>query len=442
MSERPKVLIVDDDEGVRFTLAEVLAEADVDVLEAADGEDGWVSLVRHEPQLVLTDLRMPRLDGLQLLERVRDEGRRVAVVVITAHGSEREAVRAMKLGAYDYLTKPFDVETVLAVVQRATERARLDLDNQRLRAELVLARHMVFRSPAMSRVARLVERAANRDVTVLITGDSGTGKELVANALVSASHRADKPFVKFNCAAVPVSLAEAELFGHTANAFTGAVRARPGVFREADGGTLLLDEIGELDLAIQGKLLRALQEGEVRPVGEDRPRPVDVRIIAATQRDLKKLVSAERFREDLFYRLNVVPVHLLPLAERPEDIDPLLDHFIRRHAQRFGIETPRLGAALRAQLSARPWPGNVRELENTLERLVALCSGPELDAADLDEALGEAPNPLGLRERVEAFERELLRQELERVGGNRSEAARRLGIGRVTLLDKIKKYDL
>ena len=442
MSERQKVLIVDDDEGVRFTLAEVLAEADVDVLEAADGEAGWVSLVRHEPQLVLTDLRMPRLDGLQLLERIHDEGRRVAVVVITAHGSEREAVRAMKLGAYDYLTKPFDVETVLAVVQRATERARLDLDNQRLRAELVLARHVVFRSPAMSRVARLVERAAHRDVTVLITGDSGTGKELVANALVSASHRADKPFVKFNCAAVPVSLAEAELFGHTANAFTGATRARPGVFREADGGTLFLDEIGELDLAIQGKLLRALQEGEVRPVGEDRPRPVDVRIIAATQRDLKKLVSAERFREDLFYRLNVVPVHLLPLAERPQDIDPLLDHFIRRHAQRFGIETPRLGAALRAQLSARPWPGNVRELENTLERLVALCSGSELDAADLDEALSETPSPLGLRERVEAFERELLRQELERVGGNRSEAARRLGIGRVTLLDKIKKYGL
>jgi two-component system response regulator HydG len=298
---------------------------------------------------------------------------------------------------------------------------------------------MVFRSQAMSRVAETVERVAGRDVTVLITGESGTGKELVAAALVDASPRAGQPFLKFNCAALPRDLAEAELFGHSAGAFTGATRGRPGLFRQADGGTLFLDEVGELDPLIQGKLLRVLQEGEVKPVGEDTARRVDVRIIAATHRDLQQEVPAGRFREDLFYRLHVVIIHVPPLRERPEDIDPLVDHFLGKYSARFGLPACQLAPAVRARLQAAEYRGNVRELENTVERLVALSPGGLIDEGDLP-ASGEPVAEPGLRERVEAYERHLILQELQRCGGNRSEAARRLGIGRVTLLDKLRKY--
>jgi DNA-binding NtrC family response regulator len=345
----------------------------------------------------------------------------------------------MKLGAYDYFAKPFEVEEVLAVVRRATAAVRLSLENRRLRAELVLSRHMVFRSQAMSRVAETVERVAGRDVTVLITGESGTGKELVAAALVGASPRAGEPFLKFNCAALPRDLAEAELFGHSQGAFTGATRGRPGLFRQADGGTLFLDEVGELDPVIQGKLLRVLQEGEVKPVGEDTARRVDVRIIAATHRDLQQEVAAGRFREDLFYRLHVIIIHVPPLRERPEDIDPLVDHFLGKYSARFGLPACLLAPAVRARLHAAEYRGNVRELENTVERLVALSPGGLIDEGDLPASSDPAAEP-GLRERVEAYERHLILQELQRCGGNRSEAARRLGIGRVTLLDKLRKY--
>ncbi|MCA9666565.1 MAG: sigma-54-dependent Fis family transcriptional regulator [Myxococcales bacterium] len=446
---RPQVVLVDDDEGVRFTLGEVLGEADVDVLSFADAESALGAITaRDDVDLVITDLRMPGMDGMQLLEKLRALRPGLSVVMITAHGSEAAAVKAMKLGAYDYFKKPFEIDEVLAVVQRATERVRLDMENRRLRAELSLARWMVFRSAAMSRVAQLVERAAPRDVTVLITGESGTGKELVAEALVAASGRADAPFIRFNCAALPRELAEAELFGHTSSAFTGARSARAGLFREAHGGTLLLDEVGELDLAVQGKLLRVLQTGEVRPVGEDRARHVDVRLVAATHRDLPALVKEERFREDLYYRLNVVEVRLPPLRERPEDIEPLIEFFVRRYAERFGLDpAPRASAALRARLAARDYPGNVRELENVVERLVALCDGCDLDERDLDgtgggndgDALAAA---LGLKQRVEAFERGLVLEALRRAGGNRSEAARALSIGRATLIDKLHKYGI
>lgn len=436
---KPTVLVVDDDEGVRFTLSEVLSELDVRVLEASDGEAAWQCLEGETVDLLITDLAMPKLDGMGLLQRVQAKLPHTKVLMVTAHGSEAAAVQAMKLGAFDYLPKPFDIDEIIRVVRRATEAVRLVAENERLRAQLALGRHMVFASDAMLRVARLVERAAPRDITVLITGESGTGKERVADALVSASARADAPYVRFNCAAISREVAEDELFGHQVGAFTGATHPRPGLFRAAHGGTILLDEIGELDLTVQGKLLRVLQEGEIRPVGADQAIKLDTRVLAATHRDLEAEVKAGRFREDLLFRLNVVRVHLPPLQERPEDLEPLIDHFVSKYTERFGLERCRLGAATRQRLLTGTYRGNVRELENAIERIVALSQGEVIE--DM-EGQADAPQPLTLKQRVEAYERGLISAALQKTADNRSEAARQLGMGRVTLLDKMKKYGL
>jgi DNA-binding NtrC family response regulator len=303
---------------------------------------------------------------------------------------------------------------------------------------------MVFASDAMRRLAVLVARVAPRDVTVLVTGESGTGKERVAEAIVQASPRASRPFVRFNCAALTPELAEAELFGHARGAFTGAVRARPGLFGEADGGTLLLDEIGELAPPLQAKLLRVLQEGEVRPVGEERARKVNVRVIASTHRDLGALVRAGTFREDLYYRLEVVSLRIPPLRERPEDVPVLARHFLARFAERFGVEPLRVQDELFDRLARHAWPGNVRELENAIERLVALSPPDGLDLSLLsgDPATAPEAEPPTLKQRVEAYERGLLVDALRAARGNRSEAARRLCVSRVTLHDKLHKYGL
>ncbi len=437
-----RVLVVDDDPGVRYTLREILASEGLLVDEAADGAEALAKLEGHP--LVLTDLRMPGMDGMELLRRLAARSPAPRVVLITAHGSERQAVDAMKAGAYDYFRKPFETEELLAVVRRAVEAARLAEENERLEGELTLSRSMVFASEAMRRLAVLVARVAPRDVTVLLAGESGTGKERVAEAIVRASRRADRPFVRFNCAALAPELAEAELFGHARGAFTGAARARPGLFREADGGTLLLDEVGELAPPAQAKLLRVLQEGEVRPVGEERARVVDVRVVAATHRDLAEEVRAGRFREDLFYRLNVVTLRIPPLRERPEDVPVLARHFLDRFAERFGVAPLRVPEPLFDRLAARAWPGNVRELENAIEGLVALSPPEGLDLALLPGAGAAAAEgaPLPLRERVQAYERGLVVEALRAARGNRSEAARRLGISRVTLHDKLKRYAL
>jgi DNA-binding NtrC family response regulator len=437
-----RVLVVDDDAGVRYTLREILSSEGLAVDEAADGAEALAKLEGHP--LVVTDLRMPGMDGMELLRRLAARSPAPRVVVITAHGSERQAVEAMKAGAYDYFRKPFETEELLAVVRRAVEAARLAHENERLEGELVLSRSMVFVSEAMRRLAVLVARVAPRDVTVLLAGESGTGKERVAEAIVRASRRADRPFVRFNCAALAPELAEAELFGHARGAFTGAVRARPGLFREADGGTLLLDEVGELAPSAQAKLLRVLQEGEVRPVGEERARIVDVRVVAATHRDLEEEVRAGRFREDLFYRLNVVTLRIPPLRERPEDVPALARHFLDRFARRFGVEPLRVPDALFDRLAAHAWPGNVRELENAIEGLVALSPADGLDLALLPGggAAAREGAPLPLKERVQAYERGLVVEALRAVHGNRSEAARRLGISRVTLHDKLRRYAL
>jgi two-component system response regulator HydG len=447
---RARVLVVDDEAAVRYTLRAILeAGADeglaaVEVLEAADGEAALGIIESQRVDLVLSDLRMPRLDGLGLLDALAARGGQPPLILVTAHGSERTAVVAMQKGALDYFAKPFDPDEVVRVVRRSLATARLEEEVQDLRAQIALSRTMVFTSRAMQRVARLVERVAPRDVTVLVTGASGTGKERIAEAIVAASPRAQRPFVRFNCAALPRELAEAELFGHSRGAFTGATRVRPGLFREADGGTLLLDEVSELDPLIQGSLLRVLQEREVRPVGEDRAVPIDVRLLAATNRELGAEVARGRFREDLFYRLNVVVIHVPPLSERPEDVQPLAEHFVHRFGQRFGVPDARLSPRTLDRLRAHAWPGNVRELENTIERLVALAPGPLVDEDPFaqDGGAQAAPPPMTLRERVAAFERGLVAEELARCQGNQSEAARRLGVSRVTLIDKLKRYGL
>jgi len=440
---RPRVLVVDDDSGVRYTLREILEAEGLEVAEAEDGQAAIEAVEAFRPELVLTDLRMPRLDGLELLRRLAARAPAPRVVLITAHGSERQAVEAMKAGAYDYFRKPFETEELLAVVRRALEAVRLRAENERLAGQLALARTMVFASEAMSRLATLVARVGPKDVTVLLTGESGTGKERVAEALVGASRRAERPFVRFNCAGLVPELAEAELFGHARGAFTGAVRARPGLFGEADGGTILLDEVGELALPLQVKLLRVLQEGEVRPVGEERTRQVDVRVIAATHRDLKDLAARGAFRDDLYWRLNVVHLHVPPLRDRPEDVPALARHFLARFTERFGMGSLRVPDELFDRLAAYPWPGNVRELENALETLVALSRDGELDLSLLPataEAKPEGASGMALRARVEAYERGLVLEALRAAGGSRTDAARMLGISRVTLHDKLRKY--
>jgi two-component system response regulator HydG len=436
---KPRILIADDDAGVRYTLREVLASEDVDVVEAKDGVEA-LNKAQAEPfDLVLTDLRMPRMDGIALLRAILALPDAPPVILLTAHGNERTAVEAMKLGAWDYFRKPFEIDEVVAVVRRALETTRLRADRERLTSALALSKSLLFASPAMERLAVWVRRVAPKDVTVLITGPTGSGKERVAESLVRASKRADKPFVRFNCAAIAPELAEAELFGHTKGAFTGAQKERPGLFREAHGGTVLLDEIGELDLNLQAKLLRVLQEGEVRPVGEDRTLKVDVRVLAATHRDLKALVAEGKFREDLLWRLDVVRLEVPALKDRPEDIALLARHFLERYARRFGMARLDLDEALLQRLQGYDWPGNVRELEHAIERMVALSDEGGLDA-DLLPSPGAASATLDLKSRVEAYERRLVMEALEAARGNRTEAAKALGIGRVTLYEKLARY--
>jgi two-component system response regulator HydG len=447
-----RVLVADDDEGVRYTLRGVLEDAGLDVDDVSDGDEALAKIAAGERyDILISDLRMPRMDGITLLKKLESERRpgdrgRPKFILVTAHGSERHAVEAMKLGAFDYFRKPFENDELLAVVRRAVESVELLAENERLNGELNLSRSLLFASPAMSRLAVLIQRVAPRDVTVLITGESGTGKERVAESIVRASKRASKPFVRFNCAALTPELAEAELFGHTRGAFTGAHKSRPGLFREADGGTVLLDEIGELDAGSQAKLLRVLQEGELRPVGEDRASKVDVRILAATHRDLARLVADGKFREDLHYRLKVVHLNVPPLRERMEDVPVLAREFLRRSAERFGVGKVRATPEFLTAVCNYSWPGNVRELENAIEALVALSFEGALDLSLLPgEATGPEPADAGdgsLKQRVDAYERGILVAALSVAKGNRSEAARALGIGRATLHEKMAKYGL
>jgi DNA-binding NtrC family response regulator len=449
------VLLVDDEPGVLYTLSEVLGERGHDVLTASSGEQA-LGLI-DDADAVLTDLSMPGMDGLELLRAIVARDPTLPVVLLTAHGSERVAVQAVKAGAYDYLAKPFDIDEVALTIERAFEARRLRRSNRRLAAERALGRRVVADSPAISRLLAAAERVGSRDVTVLVRGETGTGKEFVAQFLHAHSARAAKPFVRFNCAAIPAELAEAELFGHARGAFTGAAAARRGFFAEADGGTLVLDEVGEISLAVQAKLLRAIQEGEIQPLGAGRVEKVDVRVVASTNRDLLAEVRAGRFREDLYYRLAVVELIVPPLRDRLEDVPALAAEFARRYGEKFGLGALAVDPALSDVLARERWPGNVRQLENMIARLAALSSGGALGLADFRAAAGEPPaaepdatpaEPVdggggpSLREQVEAFERGVIARALDAAGGNQSEAARRLGVSRVTLIDKLKKYRL
>jgi len=439
------ILVVDDEPAVRFTLQQALESAGHAVLLAADPDEASPQLGACDA--VLTDLAMPRRDGLSLLAEARSADPDLPVVLLTARGTERDAVAAMKLGAYDYLTKPFALDELRAVMARAVEARDLRRSARQLTAERAMGRPLVGQSPAFRRLLDDVRRVARRPVTVLLRGETGTGKELVASMIHAESPRRAGPCVRFNCAAIPAELAEAELFGHVKGAFTGAVASRRGYFAQADGGTLVLDEVGELPLALQPKLLRALQEGEIQPVGAGRVERVDVRVVAATHRDLRAAAAAGSFREDLYYRLAVVELTVPPLRDRRDDVPLLLDHFRRRYAARFDLAEVRFSAALVAALTARPWPGNVRELENAVARMLALSDGGTLGVEALAGFDGDAPaaepgGPQGLRAQVAGFERQLLQRALAACDGNQSEAARRLGVSRMTLLDKLKRHGL
>jgi DNA-binding NtrC family response regulator len=443
-----QILIVDDESSVLFLLREVLEERGHEVLSATSGVQAAALADAgklEDVELVLTDFAMPELDGLGLLAALKCLHPELPVVLLTARGSERLAARTIKEGAFDYLPKPFELDELEAVVARALEASSLRREARRAAASTLLGRPFVGRAPAFRRVVDRALKLAPRNVPVLVRGETGSGKELLASLLHTGSQRKNAPLVRFNCAAIAPELAESELFGHARGAFTGAGTAHRGYFAQAHGGTLVLDEIGELHATLQPKLLRALQFGEIQLVG-GAVSQVDVRIVACTQRDLHADVKAGRFREDLLYRLAVVELTMPPLAQRREDIALLAEVFARSAAERFGLEGVTLDAELLAALSARHYPGNVRELENIVTRLVALSDGGALGKAVLEEpaaAPASSTSDAGsFRERVEQLERSLLSQALAAAAGNQSEAARQLGLSRPTFLDKLKRYGL
>jgi len=450
------ILIVDDEEPIRQVLTEVLSGHGYVVRAASDGEEALRELAAHDYDAVVTDVRMPRMDGLSLVRSVQQIAPDATVIVMSAYGSHDLALEAMKAGAYDYLGKPFRPDEVLLVLRKAEERERLRAENRRLRREIEASRGhagIIAESPSMKEVLRVVGKVAPAKTTVLIAGESGTGKELVARAIHELSPRNAGPFVAVNCGAIPDQLIESELFGHAKGAFTGAQTAKRGLFEEADAGTLLLDEIGELPLPLQPSLLRALQEGEIRRVGDARSIKVDVRVLAATNRDLSQEVAQGKFREDLFYRLNVVAVKLPPLRDRPEELSILAQRFIAQHALRLGIPEKEISAEALALLQEWRWPGNVRELENALERALVLSEGVEIEPDALPEemrnahqASGPPPPPpegdLSVKRAQRALEADLIRRALERTGGNRSRAAELLELSPRALLYKIREYGL
>ncbi len=453
MSER--LLIVDDDESLRDSLSLVLAAEGYDVTTAADADQALVRVGETPFDVVLCDLRMPGRDGLELLPELAQRIPDATLILMSAYGTEELALEAMRRGAYDYLAKPFQPTEALLAIRKAGERERLRRRGELLAREVERAvgeRPIVAASPAMIGVLELLERAAEFKATVLLLGESGTGKEVLARAIHSQSPRRDDAFVAVNCGAIPANLLESELFGHAKGAFTGANKARRGLFLEADGGTLFLDEIGEMPVELQVKLLRVLQEEEIRPLGESKSRKVDVRVLAATSRDLERDVSAGRFREDLFYRLNVVRVDVPPLRERREDIPLLVDHFLEKF--RTGLGKPVAGIADDAleRLVAYAWPGNVRELENILERAVILCRDERLGLGELPEAVVAGNTPaaggaagrgdLSIKAARRRAEIEVIRRALQATDGNRTHAAKLLEISHRALLYKIKEYDL
>jgi len=450
-----KILVIDDDPGLRKSLTLILSDAGYGVVQAGDGEEGLRTAAAEVPDIILCDVRMPKLGGLEFLDRYAEEGGGALVLVMTAYGSFDLAVEAMKKGAYDYLPKPFGADEVLLTVQKAVEREQLRREVGRLRREVSVDRRfgqIVAGSPAMRRALEIVSKVAPHDSSVLITGASGTGKELVARLVHAESSRSGGAFVPVNCGAIPEQLLESEFFGYLRGAFTGADHDKPGLFEEADGGTLFLDEVGELPGSLQVKLLRALQEGEVRRLGSTRASHVDVRVISATNTDLEERVEAGAFRKDLYFRLAVVPIHLPPLRLRTEEVPELVHHFLRRHAERLGLSVEGITPDAMEVLLSYPWPGNIRELENVLERALVLTDSPRITAEDLPEKVRrpapEGPgialdgDDLSVKRHGARLERHLIELALDRTGGNRTRAAELLELSPRALRYKIQEYGI
>jgi two-component system, NtrC family, response regulator AtoC len=467
---RPRIVLADDELNLRKVLGAILHRDGYEVLEAADGEQA-LGLIDSSVAALITDLKMPKLDGMGLLRRVVADQPEVPVILITAHGSVDSAVEAVKLGAFDYIEKPFEQTQIRQVVEKAVKQHESD----RRAPRAILARSgpgrfgLVGQSPVLEQLYAVIEKVADTPSTVLISGESGTGKELVARALHANSSRKDGPFIKINCAAIPKTLVESELFGYEKGAFTGAVGSKPGRFELADAGTLFLDEVGEIPVEMQVKLLRVLQESEFERVGGIKTIKVDVRLVTATNRDLQKEVASGNFREDLFYRLNVVPVLLPPLRERKSDIPLLVEHFVSKFNERLKKKVTRVEDDALQHLIAHPWPGNIRELENVLERTLLFCEGSSIRARDLPPELSglNAPPPAAdaparaldagpskptdarasslkemVRQETDRLERELIVRALDETGGNVTQAARKLKISRKSLQNKMKEFGL
>ncbi|SPE32662.1 Acetoacetate metabolism regulatory protein AtoC [Candidatus Sulfopaludibacter sp. SbA6] len=445
------ILVVDDDESLRRITQLQLEEAGYDVLTAANGEDALRLIDQESPALVITDWKMPGLSGLDLLKKVRQSSPQTTVLMITAFGTVQTAVEAMKAGAYDYITKPIDYEELVLVVNRAVERQQLVEEVRSLRVSLDRKygfESIIGHSKVLLSVLEMASRVAQRDSTVLIRGETGTGKELLARAIHQNSRRKDKPFVVINCGAIPKDLLESELFGHVKGSFTGALSPKRGKVEVADGGTLFLDEIGELPVELQVKLLRLIQQGEIEKVGATGPVVVDVRIIAATHRNLQALIEDGAFREDLFYRLAVIPLELPPLRDRADDIPELVQSLFLKTKQKHGLPNLKLPPHLVPRFCAYRWPGNVRELENVIERLTVLAIGDEITLHDLPDFLrSEKPGsealqldlpPQGIS--LEAVEKELILKALRKFDWNQTKAAAFLDISRRTLIYRMEKY--
>ena len=454
---RKRVLVIDDEKNMRHMLQIMLSKAGYEAESAGNGLEGLEKMGQGEFDFVLCDLKMPKMDGMAFLKQAKEKFNEKTYIMMSAYGNIDDAVEAMKIGAYDYISKPFKTDEVLLTLKKAEERERLKKENISLqqRIEKIEQRYsfgnIIARSEAMRHVFELVEKVADHKTTVLITGESGTGKDLIARAVHHNGRRANKPMVSINCGGIPENLLESELFGYKRGAFTDAVKDKPGRFEEADGGTVFLDEIGELPLPLQVKLLRVLQEEEISPLGGVGSTRIDVRVIAATSRDLNREALEGRFREDLFYRINVMPIHLPPLRERRGDIPLLVGYFIDMFNKKLQKDIEGLSSEAMPILMGYGWPGNIRELENVIERSILLARGRWITPEDLPSRISSESNylpsflpeeSLSIRKASSRLERDLIRKALELTGGNRSRASRILEISRPKLLAKIKAYHL